>query len=217
MEEGIGTFTDEEGCSFLDLPRNVATGILSRLGDTPQDIVSFGRSCRAAHGLACEPALWQQLCCTLSKAFHAPQAWHARSFRHLYLALVYPYRDLLLCKLWHSNLWPCGCVLRIDAEAPRLVARSMHYKTLNGGPYCHEMFFVGLQPAAADQPAAQGKAAAYLSGGSDAEEQQQQQQQQLAAPLSYSRPIKLLPYSTGNAAAAAAAAAVGRMCCMVAL
>lgn len=108
MEEGIGTFTDEEGCSFLDLPRNVATGILSRLGDTPQDIVSFGRSCRAAHGLACEPALWQQLCCTLSKAFHAPQAWHARSFRHLYLALVYPYRDLLLCKLWHSNLWPCG-------------------------------------------------------------------------------------------------------------
>lgn len=37
----------------------------------------------------------------------------------------------------------------------------MHYKTLNGGPYCHEMFFVGLQPAAADQPAAQVGCIAY--------------------------------------------------------
>jgi hypothetical protein len=47
-----------------------------------------------------------------------------------------------------------GCVLRIDVEPPRLVARSLYYKTLNGSPYCHEMFFVGLQPLAGRQAAA---------------------------------------------------------------
>jgi hypothetical protein len=110
----ISTAMEEGGCSLLDLPHIIATGILSRLGDNPQDIISFGGACRAAHALACDPAVWQQLCCSFSnleslgKAFNEPAAWHARSFQHLYLALVHPYRDLLQCKLWHSNLWPCG-------------------------------------------------------------------------------------------------------------
>jgi hypothetical protein len=35
-------------------------------------------------------------------------------------------------------------LLAVDAVAPRLVARSIYYKTLNGGPFCHDIFAVEL-------------------------------------------------------------------------
>lgn len=119
--------SDSAGCPVLDLCHNLLIGILRLLGSSPLDIISFSRTCRAAHASASDPALWQQLCCSLSPAFLEPQAWHARSHQQLYLALVHPYRDLLLCNLWHSNLWPCGasstailpCML---AETPELAA-----------------------------------------------------------------------------------------------
>jgi hypothetical protein len=64
-----------------------------------------------------------------------------------------------------------GSLLRIDAEPPRLVARPLHYRTLNGSAHCHEMFSVELRQPAADQPAFQVRppsagmqAAAVLNG-----------------------------------------------------
>jgi hypothetical protein len=99
---------NEVGCPFIELPHILATSILRRLSDQPHDIINLSSTCRAAHAVASDPALWQQLCCTFSSAFQMPSAWHASSFQNLYLALVHPFRDLLRCRLWHSNMWPCG-------------------------------------------------------------------------------------------------------------
>lgn len=57
--------------------------------------------------------------------------------------LLLPFGQLL-GRLWHSTTAPSGMLLAVDAEAPRLVARSIYYKTLNGGPFCHDVFAVEL-------------------------------------------------------------------------
>jgi hypothetical protein len=58
-------------------------------------------------------------------------------------SLLLPFGQLL-GRLWHSTTAPSGMLLAVDAEAPRLVARSIYYKTLNGGPFCHDIFAVEL-------------------------------------------------------------------------
>jgi hypothetical protein len=62
---------------------------------------------------------------------------------HCCCSLLLPYGQLL-GRLWHSSSSPPGMLLAVDAEAPRLVARSIYYKTLNGGPFCHDVFAVEL-------------------------------------------------------------------------
>lgn len=57
--------------------------------------------------------------------------------------LLLPYGQLL-GQLWHSTTWPSGQLVVVDAEPPRLVARSLYYKSLNGGPCCHDVFTIEL-------------------------------------------------------------------------
>ncbi|WIA33544.1 hypothetical protein OEZ86_006668 [Tetradesmus obliquus] len=79
----------------------------------------------------------------LAGCFADPELWRAASHKQLWIGLLLPFGQLL-GRLWHSTTAPSGMLLAVDAEAPRLVARSIYYKTLNGGPFCHDVFAVEL-------------------------------------------------------------------------
>lgn len=136
--------SDEAAKRLIELPINILLHhVLALLADTPLDIISFGCTCQAAHKLANDDSLWSFLC----KGFPWPDpaSWNAVNHKQLYLALVLPYSHLLH-HLWHSTTWPVGQLIRVDAEPPRLVARSLYFKGLNAGPYCHDVFVVELAP-----------------------------------------------------------------------
>lgn len=136
--------TEEASKRLIDLPTNIFLHhVLALLADTPLDIIHFGCTCKAAHRLANDDSLWHQFCKALP--WPEPAAWNAADAKHLYLALVLPYSHLLH-HLWHSTTWPVGQLVRVDAEPPRLVARSMYFKGLIAGPYCHDVFVVELAP-----------------------------------------------------------------------
>jgi hypothetical protein len=80
-------------------------------------------------------------------------------------SLLLPYGQLL-GRLWHSSTSPTGMLLAVDAEAPRLVARSIYYKTLNGGPFCHDVFAVELPgpQVSAARPACAALMQAHVQG-----------------------------------------------------
>lgn len=153
--------------ALMDLPRFALLNIMINLSDAV-DVLSFGASCRVARMLATDESLWRSLARSVHSGDVEPAAWGAANARHLYLGLLRPFAALLQGGgWWHSRSCPDGVLLRVEAEPPRLVARSFYAQRLNEDDLlCHQVFQVKFPHRdSPDAPLVRVQDAALYSAG----------------------------------------------------
>ena len=148
--------TDAAACMMDLLLPDTIIKILKLLWDDPASIIAFSLTCSQAQQLSSDRHLWTDLCRSITDTLPvplrsvdwSPVTWGLDSHKELYIRLLQPYKLLLQQRVWHTTKMPAGQLLIVDADPPCLHARSVYFRSLQGGPFVHAVFVLKLFPPA---------------------------------------------------------------------